>query len=226
MKVSAIIPVFNEEKNIEYVLLSLKKSFYIDEIICINDGSTDKSLQVIKKFKNIIPINLRNNHGKAYAITRGITKAKGQIILLIDGDLKGLTDHHFKQFIRPLETKEYRVTIGYLHDRVDKFMRLLSGMRAYFKSDLLPYTNEIKKRGYGLELYLNYVMSDKKTKYFSMRGVRHSIKYQKQSLKISTKLILVEVIEILKEMSRQKKPIGYFLKVIRYLKKYLSKSIN
>ncbi len=226
MKVSAIIPVFNEEKNIEYVLRSLKKSFYIDEIICINDGSTDRSYQVIKRFKNIILINLRKNHGKAYAITRGIAKAKGKIILLIDGDLKGLTDTHIRQFIRPLETKKYSVTIGYLHDRVDKFMRLLSGTRAYFKSDLLPYINEIKKRGYGLELYLNYVFSDKKIRYFSIRGVKHSIKYQKQSLKISTRLILIEVIEILKEMSRQKKQIGYFLKVLKYLKRYLNKNLK
>ena len=138
MKVFAIVPIFNEEKNIEYVLQSLKKSFFIDEIICINDGSTDSSYKLIAKFKNIELINLRKNHGKAYAITRGITKAKGQIVLLIDGDLKGLTDTQFKQFIRPLETEKYQITIGYLHDRVNKFMRLLSGTRAYFKSDLLP----------------------------------------------------------------------------------------
>jgi len=49
MKVSAIVPIFNEEKNIEYVLQSLKKSFFIDEIICINDGSTDSSYKLIAK---------------------------------------------------------------------------------------------------------------------------------------------------------------------------------
>lgn len=226
MKISAIVPVFNEDKNIEHVLKSLLKSYYIDEIICINDGSTDNSYQMLKQYRNIILVNLLKNHGKAYAIARGILKAKGEVVVFIDGDLKGLSDKHFRQFIYPLESKKYRVSIGYLPDRFDKFMRQLSGTRAYFKNDLLPYINEIKKRGYGLELYLNYIQSCNKTKYFPIYEVKHATKFQKLSFKTSAKLIMLEATQILKELSRQKKPVENFLKLNKYLKKYLYTSKN
>ena len=80
-KVSIIIPIFNEEKLIRKLLNKLKKIKLINnlkkEIICINDGSTDNTLNILKKFKFIKIIN-QKNFGKGFAVQQGIKQASGK----------------------------------------------------------------------------------------------------------------------------------------------------
>lgn len=90
MKLSIIIPVFNEEKTISFVLekllhlnISWKK-----EIIVVNDGSTDKSLSIIKKFPGLKLISYRKNKGKGYAVAQGIKNSTGDYLLIQDADLE------------------------------------------------------------------------------------------------------------------------------------------
>ncbi|MGH7245775.1 MAG: glycosyltransferase family 2 protein, partial [Candidatus Levyibacteriota bacterium] len=78
-KVSAIVPIFNEQKTLEAVLTTLVSSSYISEVIVVNDCSTDSSLAKLQKIKGITLINLSKNHGKAYAIAKGIEKASSEI---------------------------------------------------------------------------------------------------------------------------------------------------
>ena len=90
-KISIIIPIYNEEKFIDKLLLSIKKikliKHFKKEIICINDGSTDNSLKILKKHKDIKIIN-QNNFGKGHAVQQGIKKAKGKYIIIQDSDLE------------------------------------------------------------------------------------------------------------------------------------------
>ncbi len=96
MKISIITPIYNEEKNIPhlYARLSevLKKLPHEYEIIAINDGSQDKSLQVLREFaaqdKALKVINFRNNFGQTAALSAGIESATGEVIILIDSDLE------------------------------------------------------------------------------------------------------------------------------------------
>ncbi len=83
--VSVIIPVYNEEEMIDQTLINLDFPF-VKEIIVINDGSTDNTLQMIKKHP-VFLINLSKNRGKGNAVLQGLTAASGKFILLIDGDL-------------------------------------------------------------------------------------------------------------------------------------------
>jgi len=90
IKVSIIVPVFNSEKYLEKCINSLVNQTLKDvEIIIINDGSTDKSLEIIKKFQkrhsNIVCIN-NKNHGIGYSRNCGIEKSKGKYISFIDSD--------------------------------------------------------------------------------------------------------------------------------------------
>ena len=63
--VTVIVPAFNEEKTIRGVIKTLQKSPLLDEIICVNDGSTDGTKNILSKFKNdIITVNLKENKGK------------------------------------------------------------------------------------------------------------------------------------------------------------------
>ena len=88
--ISIIIPVYNAEKHIEQCLRSiLSQTFTNFEIICIDDGSTDKSLSVLKKqakFDERIKIFTQENNGPGNARNLGINNAKGSFICFIDID--------------------------------------------------------------------------------------------------------------------------------------------
>ena len=68
MKISIIIPVFNEEKTISRVLKKILnlKLIWKKEVIVVNDGSTDNTLKIIKKFKPRRIISYSQNRGKGY----------------------------------------------------------------------------------------------------------------------------------------------------------------
>lgn len=87
MKTSIIIPAYNEEEAIEKVINDLK--IYLDqesEIIVVNDGSTDRTGELIEKIPNIKVIHHSENYGYGAAIKSGIQKARGKYILIIDAD--------------------------------------------------------------------------------------------------------------------------------------------
>ncbi|MEM5832296.1 MAG: glycosyltransferase [Candidatus Aenigmatarchaeota archaeon] len=89
-KVSILVPAYNEEKTIASTLKSLLNLDYPKdklEIIAINDGSTDKTLEIMKKFRKYgIKIIDKPNGGKASALNAGLKKAKGEIIVCMDAD--------------------------------------------------------------------------------------------------------------------------------------------
>lgn len=90
MKISVIIPVYNCEKYLERCLDSIIEQSYKDfEIICVDDGSTDNSLEILKKYaqKHInISIYTQENKGPSAARNYGMEKAKGEYITFVDAD--------------------------------------------------------------------------------------------------------------------------------------------
>lgn len=90
IKVSVIIPCWNSEKWITDCLKSIPMRKDI-EIICINDGSTDKTIGYLKNYKkfgyqDIKIIDCKTNKGVSYARNQGIDKAKGEYLLMLDSD--------------------------------------------------------------------------------------------------------------------------------------------
>ena len=93
MKISLIIPVYNEEKIIVETLRKL--SLFINsendtwEIIIIDDGSKDNTLESLKNFnsQHFKIISYKNNQGKGFAVKRGVKEASGDYICFIDSDL-------------------------------------------------------------------------------------------------------------------------------------------
>lgn len=90
-KLSIVIPVFNEEKTIEKVMAAVSA---VDlgcakELIFVDDGSTDKSRQILGKYKNVHKvIYMDKNRGKGAAVRRGFKEATGDIVLIQDADLE------------------------------------------------------------------------------------------------------------------------------------------
>ena len=107
MKISLIIPTYNEEKVIDLCLESLAKQTYSDfEIILIDDGSVDNSKVKIQKaklqFKNQKLILLEQNHGgPGIARNLGAKKAAGEILVFVDADMTFAKDF-LKKLVQPI----------------------------------------------------------------------------------------------------------------------------
>lgn len=89
MKLSLIVPAYNEEKYIDKLLDSvIKQSIQPDEIVICNNCSTDKTVEVIDKYKKILPIKLVNENHKGinFAVETAWRKATGDLILKTDAD--------------------------------------------------------------------------------------------------------------------------------------------
>ena len=90
MKFSVIIPIYNMEKYIEETLNSLVKQFSKDdELILVNDGSTDDSLEICRKYKlkyNFIKIIDKKNSGSMDSWIKGVRESSGDYILFVDAD--------------------------------------------------------------------------------------------------------------------------------------------
>ena len=100
-KVSVIIAAYNEEPRIARVLSVLEDHPLIDEVIVVNDGSVDKTSDVVKRF-NVTLIENKINMGKTLSIKRGLEKSKNEVILFLDADLVGLTKQNINDLVNPV----------------------------------------------------------------------------------------------------------------------------
>ncbi|MCD4771837.1 MAG: glycosyltransferase [Bacteroidales bacterium] len=195
MKTSAIICVFNEEKTIRNVIESVSESFIVDEIIIVNDGSTDNTKKIIEELKNkfeITNIHFKENKGKGYAMAVGVENATNEIIVFIDADQTNIISGYIDQMINPLLKKECDMVLGYstiniLSQDVNP-LKILTGERAMYKKDITPILSKMKESRFGVEtlLYFYYISIGKSIKFIRLIGLKHKDKYKKVSFKKAT----------------------------------------
>jgi len=112
MKTSIIIPVYNEEKTIDRILKKVLASPINKEVIVVNDGSTDKTLKILGKYKKEITYaSHHKNRGKGSAIRTGLKHASGEIVLIQDADLE-YDPSDYPALIRPIEQGKAKVVYG------------------------------------------------------------------------------------------------------------------
>ena len=100
LTVSVIIPAHNEEDHINTVISAAKKVRGVDEIIVVDDGSTDNTATVAKDAGADV-IVLPMNRGKGNAIKTGSEKAKGDVLIFLDADLTNITPNKIQKIIEP-----------------------------------------------------------------------------------------------------------------------------
>jgi glycosyltransferase involved in cell wall biosynthesis len=210
MKVSAIFPVFNEKERVGKIMKVLKETDFIDEVIFVDDGSKDGSFEFLKKFENqkIKVFGLKRNHGKGFALSFGIRRAKGEILIFIDADLIGLKKEHLKILITPLAKEKKKCVIGVPLEKDRKIFRpwefWLSGERAYFKRDLLPHLEKISKLKYGVELYLDSIFEPEEIKVVRLVSLISPSKFEKKEFFEASKEYFREVKEIFEDLAKIK----------------------
>jgi glycosyltransferase involved in cell wall biosynthesis len=96
MRFSVVIPVYNEDKSLPLFYPALKKAMeglgQSYELIFVNDGSTDGSLEVLRGLSRrdsaLITVGLDKNQGQSAALQAGFDQAKGEYIITLDGDFQ------------------------------------------------------------------------------------------------------------------------------------------
>jgi glycosyltransferase involved in cell wall biosynthesis len=96
--ISVIIPVYNGERFIEQTVKSvIDFSFNHDvELIVVDDGSTDSTPDILKKFQNLVKLVSTSNQGESSAVNTGIENASGEILLVVSADDPIFTAHIFE----------------------------------------------------------------------------------------------------------------------------------
>lgn len=130
MKVSIVIPVYNEEDSLVPLYETLQATLdnapdFEWEAVLVNDGSSDSSLEVLKRLaqehpEHLCVVSLRRNFGQTAAIAAGIDHAKGEVIVLMDADLQN-DPADIPAMLRKL-TEGYDVVSGWRIRRKDTFL--------------------------------------------------------------------------------------------------------
>ena len=99
--VSVVIPAFNEEKSIKHVIDTVIQVKSITEIIVVDDGSTDKTYDIVSK-EDVVLIKHKINKGKGSAMKTGLKKVTNNIVLFLDADLSEINKKQVESIIRPI----------------------------------------------------------------------------------------------------------------------------
>ncbi len=128
MKLSVVIPIYNEEENIKALYDELKGVLdsldYDYEIIFIDDGSSDDSLAVLETIQRqdqrLVVVSFRRNFGQTAAMSAGFDYATGDVIVTMDGDMQN-DPRDIPRFLEKM-AEGYDLVSGWRHDRQDPFI--------------------------------------------------------------------------------------------------------
>ena len=127
MKLSIVIPVYNEEKTILQILEKVKKANILNdyELLVVDDGSTDSTLKKIDSVKHKYKfkfIKHSKNQGKGAAVKTGIKNAKGDYIIIQDADLE-YDPSEINKLLVPISKKQATVVYGTRLNRMPHFSK-------------------------------------------------------------------------------------------------------
>ena len=114
MKLSVIIPVYNEVKNITEIIKRVQATRLATEIIIVDDGSRDGTSEILQKMdgkKKVRVLVQQHNQGKGAAVVTGLQAAKGEIILIQDADLE-YDPRDYSALLKPIQEGVADVVYG------------------------------------------------------------------------------------------------------------------
>ncbi len=168
--ISVIVPFFNEEDSLPELALQLENELRTHfennyEVILVDDGSNDNSIEVVKQIKSMYPrfkcIRFRRNYGKSAALAAGFNESRGTFVITMDADLQD-DPAEIKNLVAKLK-EGYDLVSGWKKKRYDPInktipsklfnfvTRLMTGVKIHdFNCGLKAYRNEVAK---SLQIY-------------------------------------------------------------------------
>lgn len=165
-ELSLFLPVLNEEDNLRPMHAKIREALEslgkTAEVIYVDDGSTDKSLQILKEIaaedSRVRVISLRRNYGQTAAMSAGIDAAKGEILIPMDADLQ----NDPKDIARLLEklNEGYDVVSGWRKNRKDKL--IMRKIPSQIANRIISWIGGVPLHDYGcsLKAYRREVIQD------------------------------------------------------------------
>ncbi|WNF37842.1 glycosyltransferase family 2 protein [Bacillaceae bacterium IKA-2] len=167
--ISVVIPAYNEADTIKMTLVTLNRCNWVDQLIVVDDGSSDETAIVAKKYCDEV-IELPQNSGKAAALQEGWKHVRGDIMVCLDADL-GMTAREGERLVEKLNLGDHDCVIarlpiqkksgfGFMRHRAQKlifsrtgkwFEAPLSGQRA-LKKKWLSVLLDKDYHGFGVEM--------------------------------------------------------------------------
>jgi glycosyltransferase involved in cell wall biosynthesis len=196
MKISIIIPCYNEENTIKFIIEKvLKFNLYEKEILVIDDCSTDRSGEIIKKLalenSDIKYFFLEKNLGKGAALSKGFFEASGDIILTQDADLE-YDPSDYPKLLKPFIDTDADIVYGsrflggdyvrlhfFWHFLANKLLTLITNLVTnlnmsdmetgykVFKSSVIK-SIKIKERSFGVEPEITVKLAKKKLIFYEV----------------------------------------------------------
>ena len=169
MTLTCLIPAYNEAARIGAVLQAVLGHPLIDEVLVIDDGSTDGTSDVVRTYPAARLITLTPNGGKTAALAHGWAQAAGSLILLVDADLLGLSGHHLTALITPVLSGHADVSISLRANAPFPWRMIgldyISGERVLHKSLLQEHVEALHTLPkFGFEVYLNALLIAQKAR--------------------------------------------------------------
>ncbi len=132
MDISVVIPLYNEEESLPelyaWIERVMKENGFSFEVIFVNDGSTDRSWEVItelkRKSENIKGIKFRRNYGKSPALYCGFEQAQGDVVITMDADLQDSPDE-IPGLYKMIKEDGYDLVSGYKQKRYDPLSKTI-----------------------------------------------------------------------------------------------------
>ena len=130
--ISIVIPLYNEEESLPELIAWIDRvcnnASFSYEAILIDDGSKDKSWQVVEELKNKFPtikgIKFRRNYGKSAALNTGFEATKGDVVITMDADLQDSPDE-IPELYRMITEEDYDIVSGWKKERHDPISKTI-----------------------------------------------------------------------------------------------------
>lgn len=156
MKISVVIPIYNEEENVTLLydeLTEVMKSMACSyEILFVDDGSTDSTLSILQSMQaedqRIVVVKFRRNFGQTAAMSAGFDYSSGDVIITMDGDLQN-DPRDIPRFIQKIE-EGFDVVTGWRHDRKDAFLN--RRLPSIIANKIISWTTGVALHDYGCTL--------------------------------------------------------------------------
>ena len=132
MDISVIVPLYNEDESLPeleaWIRRVMEANGFSYEIIFVNDGSTDRSWQVItelqKQNHNVKGVCFRRNYGKSPALNVGFERAAGNVVITMDADLQDSPDE-IPELYRMITEEGYDLVSGWKQKRYDPLSKTI-----------------------------------------------------------------------------------------------------